>query len=81
MTDHQKESLNKLFQLGLLAEMAEKLEEEKKKKKRRRIWIREWIGRREPEIPLFMEIQNEDHEKFYSDFRLYPNDFEQLLQR
>ncbi len=67
----------------MMAKVAEKIQEEEAKEtdEDRRIWIRDWIARRQTEVPLFAEVQSEDREKFFSDFRLYPEDFEKLLVR
>ena len=70
------------LRLGHLAAWAEELEEEEESRiKRRRIWVKEWVSRRQIHVPLFKEIQHEDREKFLSNFRLYPEEFDQLLSR
>ena len=74
----KKQKLVKLFALAQIADEMEKLE---KQEKVQRKWVRDWVARRKEEIPLFAELQSEDREKFFADFRLFPEDFEQLLHR
>jgi len=77
----QNDQLRVLLQVAGLGLLMEEFEEEEQKKKKRRLWVRDWIGRRETEVPIFREIHSEDKEKFFSDFRFYPDDFEKLLKR
>ena len=82
MSGEQKKNLDNLFQLAVLANFAENLEgEEEEETKQRRVWVKDWIGRRQQRVPLFNELECEDREKFFADFRLYPEDFNQLLSR
>jgi hypothetical protein len=82
MSDEDQENLDNLFKLGVLAELAEELEDaEEEERAKRRVWVKDWIGRRKQHIPLFNELASEDKEKFFADFRLYPEDFDQLLSR
>ena len=53
----------------------------KKKKKQKKLWVREWVGRRNDHIPLYKEISAEDREKFFMNFRLYPEHVDVLLSR
>ncbi len=69
-----------LIYLADLAHLAEELEEEEEDV-RDRVWIRDWVGRREDHVPLYSEVSAEDREKFFANFRLYPEDFEKLLSR
>ena len=82
MSDLQDQA-DDLLRLALIAQIASKAEEEEKKNKenRKRMWVREWIGRRPQETVLFAELGEEDPEKFRADFRLYPKDFDKLLNR
>lgn len=80
MSNDNLKKLQKLSKLGKLAILAGKLDEDEKKKKKRR-WVRDWVARRQTEVPLFLEIQDEDPEKFFTNFRLNPQDFYQLLHR
>ena len=80
MADMRLARLRRLAKLGQLASLAAQLEEESKPKKKR-IWVQDWIGRRPDEVPLFTEIQMEDEEKFFTNFRLSPLEFGKLLQR
>jgi len=78
----RQEKLTKLLKLSKIAQIVSEAEESgREQEKKRRIWVREWVGRRKEEAPLLVEVQNEDPEKFFSDFRLYPEDFEKLLTR
>lgn len=81
MSFAQNVQLQTLVQIGCLGLMLEELEDGEKKKKKKRLWVRDWVGRRPNEVPIFREIHSEDEEKFFSDFRFYPRDFEKLLQR
>ena len=74
----KKQKLIKLFALAQIADEMEKLEEQEKVQRK---WVRDWVARRKEEIPLFVELRSEDREKFFADFRLFPEDFEQLLHR
>ena len=74
----KKQKLIKLFALAQIADEMEKLQNQDKEKRK---WVRDWIGRRKVEVPLFAELQAEDRDKFFADFRLYPEEFEQLLHR
>ena len=74
----KKQKLVKLFALAQIADEMEKLEEQEKVQRK---WVRDWVARRKEEIPLFVELRSEDREKFFADFRLFPEDFEQLLHR
>ena len=76
----KKQKLVKLFALAQIADEMVKLENQEKDKKKRK-WVRDWVARRKQEVPLFAELQSEDREKFFADFRLYPEDFELLLRR
>ena len=82
MSDLQEQAED-LLRIAIIAQMASKAEEEEKKvkQKRKRIWVREWIGRRPDEAILFSELRDEDPEKFRTDFRLDPKDFDKLLLR
>jgi hypothetical protein len=80
MACNHKAKYKRLLGLAELASLAEDLEEEEKKG-RDRIWVRDWIAKRPSEVPLFVEITTQDQDKFFEDFRLYPEDFEQLLAR
>ena len=71
----------KLLKLFVLAQVADEMEKMEKQSKEKRLWVRDWVGRRKDQVPLYAELQSEDREKFFADFRLYPEDFEQLLQR
>ena len=77
----KKQKLIKLFALAKIADEMEKLDSQETQDKERRKWVRDWIGRRKVEVPLFAELQAEDRDKFFTDFRLYPEEFEQLLHR
>ena len=69
------------FELARLAFLAEELEEAEEPQRKKRLWVKKWVGRRDVEVPLFQEISREDRAKFLTDFRLYPEDFDQLLAR
>ena len=75
--------LRKLAKLGQLGSLAMKLQEEghKKAKKKKRLWVRDWVSRRQQEVPLYTEIEAEDQDKFLTNFRLNPQDFGSLLSR
>jgi hypothetical protein len=83
MACNLKAKYKRLIGLAELASLAEDLEEDEReeRKGKDRIWVRDWIAKRPTEVPLFVEITTQDHEKFFEDFRLYPEDFEQLLAR
>ena len=70
-----------LLRLGYLGCLAEELKKEEDSKEEKRIWVRDWIAQRQDHIPLFRQIETEDREKFFADFRLYPEHFDQLLMR
>ena len=70
-----------LLRLGHLACLAQDLEDEEDDKEEKRIWVRDWIAHRKDHIPLFRQIETEDREKFFADFRLYPEHFDLLLSR
>ena len=53
----------------------------KKNAKPKKLWLREWVNRRNDHIPLYEEISVEDREKFFMNFRLYPEHFNKLLSR
>jgi len=74
----KRQKLAKLFALAKIADEMTELEEQTKEKRK---WVRDWVARRKEEVPLFAELQSEDREKFFADFRLYPEEFDQLLQR
>jgi hypothetical protein len=65
--------------LGELAEIAERQEAVERKQKH--LWIRPWIIVRPEVVPLYKEIQENDPEKFYANFRFSPDDFKILLSR
>lgn len=69
------------FELAKLAFMAEELHEAEEPPRKKRLWVKKWVARRNDETPLFKEIRQEDREKFLTDFRLYPEDFDKLLAR
>lgn len=69
------------FELAKLAFMAEELQEAEERGRKKRLWVKEWVARRDDEVPLFREIRQEDRQKFLTDFRLYPEDFDKLLAR
>ena len=69
--------LEDLAMLGQLAILAQELCQKKKK----RLWRRKWVSRRKKSVPLYHEITTEDREKFFANFRLYPEEFNQLLTR
>ena len=79
----QNSKLLKLAKLGKLGSLAKKLQEEelKKKRKKKRLWVRDWVGRRQQDVPLYSEIEAEDQGKFLVNFRLKPQDFANLLSR
>jgi len=81
MSLFQNIQLQNFAQVAGLALVADELEEEEPKEKKKRLWVRNWIARRPIEVPLFQEVQVEDREKFFSDFRFYPEDFQILLER
>ena len=71
-----------LAQLAALGTVALQLmDSDEEEEPTRRLWVRDWVARRENSIPLFKEIETEDKEKFFVDFRLYPDDFDKLLAR
>ena len=71
----------KLLKLFVLAQVADEMEKMEMQSKEKRKWVRDWVGRRKDQVPLYAELQSEDREKFFTDFRLYPDDFEKLLHR
>ena len=75
--------MDDLMDLGNLAHLAEELEEEEddEDEMRDRVWVRSWVGRRGDNVPLYTEVHWEDREKFFANFRLYPEDFDKLLAR
>jgi hypothetical protein len=83
MTYFEQENFQRLLELGKLACLAEELEEEEEEEdeENRRIWVRDWIAKRKDDMPLFKEIATEDRDKFFTDFRLFPEHFEDLLSR
>ena len=81
MSLFQNIQLQNFAQVAGLALVADELEEEEPKEKKKRLWVRNWIARRPIEVPLFQEVQVEDREKFFSDFRFYPEGFQILLER
>ena len=74
-------NIQKLALLGELAEIAEIQEASEKKEKQKRQWIRPWVQRRPHNVPLYDEIQENDPDKFYANFRFSPDDFKILLNR
>ena len=78
MTDMRLARLRRLTKLGQLASLAAQLEEESKPKKKR-VWVRDWIGRRPDEVLLFTEIQMEDEENFFANFRLSPLEYKNFF--
>ena len=84
MENSKLRKLAKLAKLGKLGSLAMKLQEEgnkKAKKKKKRLWVRDWVSRRQQEVPLYTEIEAEDQDKFLTNFRLNPQDFGSLLSR
>ena len=82
MATSKTKALKKLYQLATVAQIAEEMEKlEKEDQKEKRVWVRPWISRRQKEVPLFTEVETEDREKFFADFRLYPEEFDNLLHR
>ncbi len=75
--------MDDLTDLANLACLAEELEdyEEEEDEKRDKVWVRSWVGRRGDNVPLYVEVESEDREKFFANFRLYPEDFDKLLAR
>jgi hypothetical protein len=67
--------------LGELAEFAERQEAMEIKQRPKNLWIRPWIQIRPEVVPLYMEIQENNPEKFYANFRFTPDDFKILLSR
>ena len=82
MQNSKVQKLAKLAKLGKLGSLAKKLQDEAhSKKKKKRLWVRDWVGRRQQEVPLYSEIEAEDQNKFLTNFRLNPQDFGNLLSR
>ena len=69
--------LENLATLGQLAILAQEL----CRKKEKRLWRRKWVSRRKLKVPLYHEITMDDRPKFFANFRLYPEEFNQLLTR
>ena len=67
------------FELARLAFLAEELEEAEEPQRKKRLGVKKWVRRRDVEVPLIQEISQEDRAKFLINFRLYPEDFDQLL--
>ena len=74
------QDLRDLCDLRQLRELKRRLDR-KKNPKAKKVWVREWVHRRNDHIPLYEEISIEDREKFFMNFRLYPEHFNTLLQR
>jgi|FrelakmetLWP11LW_1041352.scaffolds.fasta_scaffold02406_1 hypothetical protein len=82
MSQNRRENFKKLVRLARLAALAEQLEEEEENaNKKRRLWVRDWIAKRQDQVPVFKEVEVEDREKFFTNFRLFPEDFDTLLAR
>ena len=79
-TDLVDQEFLDLAHLAILAEELEQ-EEDQPRPKKRRVWVKNWVARRTKDVPLFREIRLEDREKFLTDFRLYPEEFDLLLSR
>ena len=69
------------FELARLAFLAEELEEAEEPQRKKRLGVKKWVRRRDVEVPLIQEISQEERAKFLTNFRLYPEDFDQLLAR
>ena len=76
--DRLKSSIEDLARLGQLAYLAHQIHQNSRKK---RLWARRWISKRPKNVPLYREITVEDRQKFFANFRLYPEEFNQLLSR
>ena len=82
MSQNRREKFRKLVKLARLAALAEQLEEEEENtNNKRRLWVRDWIAKRQDQVPVFKEVEVEDRVKFFTNFRLFPEDFDTLLTR
>lgn len=78
--DNNRSELNKIVLL-LAIECVAKLMRDKKKK-RRRVWVRDWISRREDfgaSSCLLKEMRQEDHDGYKNHLRMLPEKFDELL--
>ena len=79
---HKKKQIFNLCKQTIIAGIKEEMAlEQNKGIKEKRLWVRDWVARRKEDVPLYKELATEDREKFFSDFRMYPESFDQLLAR
>ena len=82
MSSDEDIDLQDLVNLASLGKIGKLLKGRKlKNRKRKRLWVKPWVGRRANTVQLYEEISLEDRDKFFVNFRLYPEDFDKLLQR
>ena len=78
----QKKKIINLCKHTIIAGIKEEMEKEMTREtKEKRTWVRDWVARRGEDVPLYKEVATEDREKFFTDFRMYPENFNQLLGR
>lgn len=78
--DNNRSELNKIVLLLAIECVAKLLKN--KKKRRRRVWVRDWISRREDfgaSSCLLHEMRLEDHDGYRNHLRMLPEKFDELL--
>jgi hypothetical protein len=82
MSSGEDVDLHDLHILSTLGKIGKKLKNKvNKRRKVKRIWVKPWVLRRTDTVQLYDEIFTEDREKFFANFRLYPEDFQKLYTK
>jgi hypothetical protein len=77
----KKKKIISLCKEAIIAGIKEEMEVEDNIPKKKRKWIRDWVARRGEYVPIYKEVETEDRTKFFGDFRMFPDEFDQLLTR